>query len=98
MKHPEDSLSIAMYEYAETVDSHVMEDLNRRGKEKWKRLIRYGIDRGEFLDVDIDGIVNMILYSYQGVRMWSRIIPMKPGTLRSITDNIEKKLLKGEQK
>ena len=98
MKHPEDSLSIAMYEYAETVDSHVMEDLNRSGEKKWKRLIRYGIDRGEFLDVDVDGVVNMIMYSYQGVRMWSRIIPMKPKVFRSITDNIKKQLVKGEQK
>lgn len=89
MKHPEESLSIAMYEYAETVDPHVMEQLNRNGEEKWKKLIRYGIDRGEFNDVDVTEIVNLILYSYQGIRMWSRIMPMKPGTFRSITENIK---------
>ena len=97
MKHPEDSLSIAMYEYAETVDSHVMEDLNRIGEKKWKKLIRYGIERGEFLDVDIDGVVNTIMYSYQGARMWSRIITMKPGVFRSITENLRKQLIKGGQ-
>ena len=43
MKHPEESLSIALYEYAETVNSDVMERLNRNAEEKWKRLIRYGI-------------------------------------------------------
>lgn len=98
MKHPEDSLSIAMYEYAETVDPHMMEQLNRSGEEKWKKLIRYGIERGEFNDVDITEIVNLILYSYQGVRMWSRIVPMKPGTFRSIKENIKKQLIKGDKK
>ena len=92
MKHPEDSLSIALYEYAETVNTDVMERLERNAKEKWKLLIHYGVKRGEFQDVNVDEIVNMILYSYQGVRMWSRIIPMKPKTIRSITDPIIKQL------
>ncbi len=97
MKHPEDSLSMALYEYAETVNTDVMERLGRNAKEKWKMLIRYGIKRGEFQEVNVDEIVNVILYSYQGVRMWSRIISMKPKTIRSITDNIRKQLM-GEQK
>ena len=92
MKHPEDSLSIAIYEYAETVDSDVTERLNRNAEEKWKRLIRYGIKRGEFREVNVEEIVNVILYSYQGVRMWSRIISMKPKTIRSVTDHIRKQL------
>ena len=97
MKHPEDSLSIALYEYAETVNTDVMERLERNAKEKWKTLIRYGIKRGEFQEVNVDEIVNVILYSYQGVRMWSRIIPMKPKTIRSITDHIRKQLTGGQK-
>ena len=93
MKHPEDSLSIAMYEYAETVDSNVMEHFNRIGEEKWAKLIRYGMDRGEFREVNVEEIVNVILYAYQGVRMWSRIIPMKPETFRSIIDHIKYQLI-----
>lgn len=97
MKHPEDSLSIAMYEYAETVDSEVMERLNKASKKKWKQLIRYGIERGEFQDVDASEVVNVILYSYQGVRMWSRILPIKPKTMHSIVENIKRQLI-GERK
>jgi len=97
MKHPEDSLSIAVYEYAETVDSDVMEQFNRIAEEKWTKLIRYGIERGEFQDVNVGEIVNVILFSYQGVRMWSRIISMKPQTFRSIVDHTKKQLI-GEQK
>ncbi len=97
MKHPEDSLSIALYEYAETVNTDVMERLGRNAKEKWKMLIRYGVKREEFQEVNVDEIVNMILYSYQGVRMWSRIIPMKPKTIRSITNHIRKQLTGGQK-
>lgn len=97
MRHPEESLSIALYEYAETVNSDVMKRLNGNAQDRWNKLIRYGIERGEFMEVNVDEIVNVILYSYQGVRMWSRIISMKPKTIRSITDNIRKQLI-GEQK
>ena len=97
MKHPEDSLSIALYEYAETVNTDVMERLNRNAKEKWRMLIRYGIKRVEFREVNIDELVNVIMYSYQGIRMWSRIIPMKPKTIRSITDHIRKQLTGGQK-
>ena len=97
MKHPEDSLSMALYEYAEAVNSDVMERLNRNAQEKWRMLIRYGIKRGEFQEVNVDEIVNMILYSYQGVRMWSRIIPMKLKTIRSITNHIRKQLTGGQK-
>jgi len=93
MKHSEDSLSIAIYEYAEIVDSDMLEQLNRRSEERWSALIRYGISSGEFRNVDVNGLVNMILFSYQGVRMWSRIVPMKPKTFRSITDLIKKSLI-----
>ena len=93
MKHPEESLSVAIYEYAETVDSDVIEKINRNAEKKWKNLITYGIKRGEFCDVNVDEIVNVILYSYQGVRMWSRIITMKPKAIHSITKHIRNQLI-----
>ncbi|MCR4590570.1 MAG: TetR/AcrR family transcriptional regulator [Lachnospiraceae bacterium] len=93
MKHPEDSLSLAMYEYAETVDSDVMDRFTKIGEKKWGDLIRYGVKSGEFKDVDVRETVDVILYSYQGIRMWSRIIPMKKSTFRSITDHIRRQLI-----
>ena len=93
MMHQEDSLSIAMYEYAQTVNSDVFERLHKISEKKWKELIMYGIKNGEFNDVDVDEIVNMILFSYQGVRMWSRIITIKTKTSRSILNNIRKQLM-----
>ena len=91
--HPEDSLSVAIYEYAQMNDPEVMIDLNHRAEEKWSKLIRYGIKTGEFKDVNVGEIVSMILYSYQGIRMWSRIIPMKKKTSDQIINYIKKQLI-----
>lgn len=97
MQHPEDSLSLAMYEYAGTVDKSLMNHFNRIGEEKWTALIEYGISTGEFYAVNVEEIVNVILYVYQGVRMWSRIVTMMPETFRSITSHIRRQLIKEER-
>lgn len=97
MQHPEDSLSLAMYEYAGTVDKSLMDHFNRIGEEKWMALIKYGISTGEFHAVNVEEIVNVILYVYQGVRMWSRIVTMTPETFRSITSHIRRQLIKEER-
>ncbi len=92
MNHPEDSLSLAMYEYAGKVGKEGMDQFNQIGEEKWTDLIEYGIQRGEFKQVKVEEIVNVILYVYQGVRMWSRIIHMKPETIDSIIGYIRREL------
>ena len=97
MQHPEDSLSLAMYEYAGTVDKSLMNHFNRIGEEKWTALIEYGISTGEFYAVNVEEIVNVILYVYQGVRMWSRIVTMMPETFRSITSHIRRQLIKEDR-
>ena len=94
MLHPEDSLSLAMYEYAGNTGNGVMDHFTSIGEEKWKALIEYGISGGEFNNVDVMEIVNIILYAYQGVRMWSRIVTMKPETIDSIISHIRKQLIK----
>ena len=96
MRHPEDSLSLAMYEYACSNSSDLMNDFNRTGERKWTDLIKYGMDRNEFRAVDVFEIVNVILYVYQGVRMWSRIVDMSPDIFKSITNNIRKQLVRSE--
>lgn len=94
MKHPEDSLSLAMYEYAGKAGKELMNHFNEIGEKKWKKLIEYGISTGEFNKVDIMELVNIILYAYQGVRMWSRIVTMTPETIDSIALHIKKQLIK----
>jgi len=78
----------------EVVDSNLMEHFNKAREEKWTSLINYGIERGEFHSVNVTEIVNVILYAYQGVRMWSRIIPMTPDIFKSITSHIKSQIMK----
>ena len=88
------SLSEAIFEFSETVDSNIMTELNEISVKNWSALIRYGIKTGEFNNVDVTEIVSILLYSYQGIRMWSRIIPVSDKTIRSIVMNIKKQLYK----
>ena len=97
MNHPEDSLSLAMYEYAGSVETDLMDHFNKIGEDKWTALIEYGIARGEFRNVNVDEMVTVILYVYQGVRMWSRIVTMTSENFKSITSHIKKQLLKEEK-
>lgn len=97
IENPKDSLSIAIYEYAQMADSKEIVRLNRRAEEKWSRLICYGIERGEFKKVDVNEIVTIILYSYQGVRMWNKIMPLKKNTITQIINNIKKQLIVSKQ-
>ena len=94
MEHSEDSLSLTMYEYSSTCSNDRMNYFNRIGEKKWYDLIEYGIARGEFNSVNVKEIVNVILYAYQGVRMWSRIVSMTPEVYDSITNHIRKQLIK----
>ena len=94
MEHAEDSLSLAMYEYACTCSNDMMNHFNKVGEQKWSDLIEYGISRDEFNSVEMDEIVNVILYVYQGIRMWSRIVSITPVVFDSITNHIRKQLVK----
>lgn len=98
MLHSEDSLSLAMYEYAGISDNKMMNHFNQIGEKKWTHLIHYGMKRGEFKEVDVHEIVSVILYVYQGVRMWSRIVDMADVTFEAITNHIRKQLVKETMK
>ncbi|MBQ6995414.1 MAG: TetR/AcrR family transcriptional regulator [Lachnospiraceae bacterium] len=98
MLHSEDSLSLAMYEYAGISDNKMMNHFNQIGEKKWTHLIHYGMKREEFKEVDVHEIVSVILYVYQGVRMWSRIVDMKDATFEAITNHIRKQLVKETMK
>ena len=77
-----------------TISKDMMDHFNKIGEQKWTDLIKYGIARGEFKDVDVFETVNVILYVYQGVRMWSRIVNMTSEVFASITNHIKKQLIK----
>lgn len=86
------SLSYAIYEYSYNCDNHFIIELNRKTKEKWYSLIQYGRQRGEFKEVDKEQITDFILYMYQGVRMWSQVIPIENKTVENMIKKIRQDL------
>lgn len=73
------SLGLAFYEYYGSMplsDNNALLKKYYSSKEMLCRLIQYGIDKGEFKQVNITAVVNLLLFSYQGVRMLSNIMPL----------------------
>lgn len=39
-------------------------------------LIDYGINKGEFKQANVNAVADLLLFSYQGVRMLSSVMPL----------------------
>lgn len=90
----QDSLSLAIYEYASIADNKkIFSLLEAKAKKRWMKLIEYGIKTGEFSNVDSEQVSEMILYYYQGLRMWSRIVDIKKKSAGFYRENIIKYLV-----
>ncbi|MDO5297997.1 MAG: TetR/AcrR family transcriptional regulator [Clostridia bacterium] len=73
------SLGLAFYEYYSGIplsDDNAMLKQYYISKEMLRTLIEYGIDSGEFKRVNVNAVVDLLLFSYQGVRMLSSIMPL----------------------
>ena len=85
----EKSLSLAIYEYANVGDNHLeFSDIQDKAKKRWIKLIKYGISTKEFYDVNPDAVAEMILYYYQGIRMWSRVTNIGKKSAKNYKNNI----------
>ena len=91
----EKSLSLAIYEYANVGDNHLeFSDFQEKAKKRWIKLIKYGISAKEFNDVNPEAIAEMILYYYQGIRMWSRVTNIGKKSAKNYKNNILDLLIK----
>ena len=68
------SLSLAIYEYANLGNEDFFTNINNRAKKRWISLLKYGMETKEFQMIDVEQVSDLILYYYQGLRMWSRVI------------------------
>lgn len=100
MLDSQSSLSIAIYEY---FSIHEIASQNNTLYEQylisantWKKLIRYGIERQEFNEVDIDAVLDLIIFSYQGVRMYSKLMPVDKEIPSRIIREIKKLLVRSD--
>lgn len=92
------SLSIAIYEYFSIHDiarqNNTLYEQYLISANTWKKLIQYGIDRQEFNEVDIAAVFDLIVFSYQGVRMYSKLMPIDKQIPYRIMKEIKKILVR----
>lgn len=100
MLDTEGSLSVAIYEFFSADTSKQDNALFQQYQKSylmWKQLLEYGINRKEFNAIDIDAIFDLIVFSYQGVRMYSTLMTIDERTPNNITSLIKTILLPNEE-
>ena len=100
MLDTEGSLSVAIYEFFSADTSKQDNALFQQYQKSylmWKQLVEYGINRKEFNAIDIDAIFDLIVFSYQGVRMYSTLMTIDERTPNNITSLIKTILLPNEE-
>ncbi len=95
------SLSLAIYEFFSSPEKlkegNSIHRQYQASCSMWTRLIRYGIQRGEFHSTDPQSVFDLIVFSYQGVRMYSKLMPITPDIPRGITSRIRDLLVNASQ-
>ena len=93
-------MSIAIYEYFSIRDiasqKNTLYDQYLLSANTWKKLMQYGIDRQEFNEVDIAAVFDLIVFSYQGVRMYSKLMPVDKEIPFRILKEIRKILVRSD--
>jgi AcrR family transcriptional regulator len=88
------SLTLAIYEYANLGNQESFITISNKVKKRWISLIHYGMETGEFKKVSPEQIADLILYYYQGLRMWSRVIPFDKQEANHYVTTVRQLLLK----
>lgn len=94
------SLSMAIYEY---FSNRKLEGSNNYLTKQyiasftsWDTLIQYGISRGEFNQVNIAGVFDLLIFAYQGVRMYSQLMNIDDGIPERIIEQVKILLISKE--
>ena len=94
------SLSVAIYEYFSihniACQKNSLYEQYLISADTWKKLMQYGIDRQEFQEVDIAAVFDLIVFSYQGVRMYSKLMPVDKEVPARIIKEIRKILVRSD--
>lgn len=93
----EKSISLAIYEYysnpAISKEDNSVKRQYELSKETWVELINYGIGTGEFKRVDPEAVFHVIVFAYQGVRMYSRLMELEREIPGQIVGEIRRLLM-----
>ncbi|MBP3459088.1 MAG: TetR/AcrR family transcriptional regulator [Lachnospiraceae bacterium] len=87
------SLSIAIYEFFSNPEISKRENALWKqylcSKEMWVSLIEYGMNTGEFKNVDPEAVFDLIAFSYQGIRMYSKMMELDKKTPQRVIKQIQ---------
>lgn len=91
------SLALAIYEYYSNPeisknDNSVMKQYEI-SKSAWIELINYGITTKEFNCVNPQAVFNVIVFAYQGIRMYGKLMKIDKDIPNQIIDEIKRLLL-----
>lgn len=91
------SLSVAIFEYFSMENVNQNENALFKQYQKslsmWRKLLEYGIERKEFNAIDVDAVFDLIVFSYQGVRMYGSLMPIDKQIPEHIISLIKKLLI-----
>lgn len=96
----ENSLSQAIYEFYSNPEISKTKNsvITQYGilKSTWIDLINYGMVTKEFKKVNPEGVFDIIIFSYQGVRMYSKLMKIDESIPNKIINEIKRLLLPEE--
>ena len=100
MNDSENSFSLAICEYysspAVSKENNSVKRQYEVSKSTWTALINYGMGTKEFKHVDPESIFHVLVFAYQGVRMYSRLMEIERNIPVQITNEIRMLLLAEE--
>ena len=100
MLDSQNSLSLAIYEYYSNPKVSKTENSVAKqheiSKAMWVELIDYGIENNEFRNVNPEAVFDLIVFSYQGVRMYSKLMQIDSSVPNRIISEIKRLLLPEE--
>lgn len=100
MMDSENSLSLAICEFysnpAASKEDHSLKKHYESSKSAWVELIDYGISTKEFHYVNPEAVFHVMIFAYQGVRMYSRLMKIDDNIPAQITYEIKRLLLPEE--
>ncbi len=96
MTDRENSISLAIYEFYSnpsiSKEDNSVKKQYEISKSAWTELIHYGIRTKEFNQTDPESIFHVLIFAYQGVRMYSRLMNIDPEIPTQITQEIKRLL------
>ena len=90
------SLSLAVCEFysgSDSVNAPPILDWYESSRAGWEELIRYGLDTGEFSCPDPRGMFDLVVFAYQGARLWGRLMELPKGTPGRMLGQVRRLLL-----